>query len=88
VPGQEGAGRNDPVQPKARGQQPRERCDHGTVSPVRPRARNLPPQDRNLMPEHEDLRVLRGVIPRQEHQPAEHPDHEQVDEADERERRA
>ena len=32
--------------------------EHGTVSPVRPRARDLPPRHRHLMPQHEDLRVL------------------------------
>jgi hypothetical protein len=34
--------------------------EHGTVSPVRPRVRDLPPQHRDFMPQHEDLRVLRG----------------------------
>ncbi len=62
--------------------QPRERGDHGTVSPVRPWARDLPTQDRNLMPEHQDLRVLGDIAPRQQHQPPEYPDHEQLDEAD------
>ena len=39
----------------------------------------------DFVPQHEDLRLLSGVAPRQEHQPAEHPDHEEVDEADEHE---
>jgi hypothetical protein len=76
------------VQPQARWQQPRQGADHGTISPVRPWAGDLPPHDRNLVPEHQDLRVLGGVTSRQEHQPAEHPDHEQVDETNEHERRA
>ena len=42
----------------------------------------------HLMAQHEDLPILGGVTARQEHQPAEYPDHEQVDEADEHERRA
>ncbi len=50
--------------------------------------RDLPPQDRDLMPEHQDLRVLRDVIPRQEHKAAEYLDDEQVDEAYEHDRRA
>lgn len=58
------------------------------VSPAWFRAGDLPAQDRDLVPEHQDLRVLSGVIPRQENQPAEHPDHGQVDEADQHERRA
>jgi hypothetical protein len=69
------------MQPKAPGQVPGQGGEDSTVSPVRSRARDLPPQ-------HEDLRVLGGVTTRQEHQPAEHPDHEQVDEANEHERRA
>jgi hypothetical protein len=40
------------------------------------------------MPQYEDLRVFGGVAAGQEHQPAEHPEHEQVDEAYEHERRA
>jgi len=61
---------------------------HGTVSPVRPRARDLPTQDRDLMPQHEDLRILRGVTQRQEHQPAEHPGYDQLDETDNHEDRS
>jgi hypothetical protein len=78
VPGQQGSRAHDPMHPQAT----------GAVSPVRPRARDLPPQDRDLMPQDQDLRVLRGVTARQQRQPAEHPDHEQVDKADEHERRA
>ena len=70
------------------GQQPGQGGEHGTVSPVRFRAGHLPAQDCDLVPEHEDLRVLSSVIPRQEDQPAEHPAHEEVDESDEHERRA
>ena len=88
VPSQQRIRGHDPVQPQAPGQQPRQGGHHGTVSPVRPRAGGLPPQDRDLMPEHQDLRILAGVTSRQEHQPAEHPDHEQVDETDEHQRRA
>jgi len=79
------------VQPQAPGQQPGQGGEHGTVSPVRPRARDLPSQHRDLMPQHEDLRVLRSVAARQQRQqrqPAEHPDHEQVEETDQHERRA
>ena len=42
-------------------------------------------QDRNLMPQHQDLRVLRGVAPREESEPAGQPDHEQIQEAKEHE---
>jgi hypothetical protein len=86
VPAQQGGRRHDPAQPQMPGQQPCQGGDHGTVSPVWFRAGELPAQDRDLVPEHKDLRVLRGVTPRQEHQPAGYPDHEQVDEADDHER--
>jgi hypothetical protein len=76
------------VQPQARRQQPPEGRDHGTVSPVRLRTGDLAAQDRDIVPQDQDLRVLGGIAPRQERQPAEHPDHEQVDKADEHERRS
>jgi hypothetical protein len=76
------------VGPQPPGQHPGQGGEHGTVSPARLRARDLPPQDRDLVPRHENLRVLGYVTARQQRQPAEHPDHEQVDEANEHERRA
>jgi hypothetical protein len=76
------------MNPQATGQQRGQGSEHGTVSPVRPRARNLPPQDRDLMPQDQDLRVLGDITARQQRQPAEQPDHEQVDKANEHERRA
>ena len=42
----------------APGQQPGQRGEQGTVSPVRPGPGNLTPQHRDLMPQHKDLRVL------------------------------
>jgi hypothetical protein len=56
------------------GQQFGQSDNHRTVSPVRPRALDLPTQDRDLMAEHKDLRIFSGIIPLQENQPAEHPD--------------
>jgi len=51
-------------------QQSRQGGYHGTVGPVRLRECDLPPQDGDLMPEDQDLRVLHGVIPGQQHQPS------------------
>jgi len=76
------------MQPQVPGQQPGQGSEQGTVSPVRLRAGYLSAQDSDLMAQHEDLRVLSGITARQEHQPAKHPHHEQVDETDEHERRA
>ena len=67
---------------------PHRGSERGTVGPVRPRAAGPAPQDRDLVPEDQDLRVLRGITLGQEHQPAEHPDHGQVDETNKHERRA
>jgi hypothetical protein len=50
--------------------------------PVQPRTGNLPAQHRDLMPQYQYFHVLRCVTACQQHQPTEHPDHEQVDEAD------
>jgi len=88
VPGQQGSRGNDSVHPQAPGKQSCQGREHGAVSPVRPWARDLPPQDRNLVAQDQDLRILRGITARQQCQPAEHPDHEQVDEANEHESRA
>jgi hypothetical protein len=76
------------VQPQPTGQQLGQGNEHGTVSPVQPRAADLTTQHRDLMPQNQDLRVLGGVAASQERQPAGHPDHEQVDETDQHERRA
>ncbi len=88
MPGQQGARGHDPVQPQVPGQQPGQGGEHGTVGPVWPWSDDLTPQHGDLVPQDEDLRVLSSVTARQQHQPAEHPDHEQVDEANEHERRA
>jgi hypothetical protein len=63
------------VQPQAIRQQPHQRGEHRTVSPVRPRARDLPPQYRNLVAQDQDLYVLGGVAASQQGQPAEHADY-------------
>ena len=76
------------MRPHAPGQQSGQGGEHGAVSPVKLRALYLPAQDRDLMPRHEDLHVLDGITARQQRQPTKHPDHEEIDEADEHERRA
>jgi hypothetical protein len=64
---------------------PRQSGDHRTVSPVRLGAGDLAAQDRDLMPQDQDLHVFRGVAAREQRQLAEHPDHEQIEEAEEHE---
>jgi hypothetical protein len=84
----QGAWGHNPVQPVRGGQQRCQGGDHGAAGPVRRRAGDLAAQDGNLAPEHQDLRVLGGLAPREERQPAGRPDHEQAGEADEHERRS
>ena len=72
----------------AGGKQPGQGGDHGAIGPVRPRAADLTAQQGGLMPEHQDLGVLGGIASREERQPAEQLDHEQVDEAEKHERRS
>jgi hypothetical protein len=85
VPGEQGARRHDPLHPKVPGQQPRQGGYHRPVSPVRFRAGDLAAQDRDLVPEHQDFHVLGNIAAGEERQPAERPDHEQIDEAKEHE---
>jgi hypothetical protein len=54
------------VEPQATRQQPGQGSEHGTVSPVRLRAGDLAPQDRDLVPEDQDLDVLDGITARQQ----------------------
>ena len=61
VRGQHRACRHDPVQLQVPRQHHGKGGEHRTVSPVRPRARYLPAQDRDLMAEEQDLRILGGV---------------------------
>ena len=83
MPGEQGGGCHDPVQPKALGQQP---CQGGDDhSPVRLRAGDLTAQDRDLMPQCQDLDILRSVAAGEQREPAEQPGHQQVDEAEEHE---
>jgi hypothetical protein len=73
------------VQAKVPGQQPRQRGDHGPVGPVWLGADDLTAQDRDLMPQYQDLRVFGDVAAGEQRQPAEQPEHEQIDQAEEHE---
>jgi hypothetical protein len=53
------------VQPQVPGQQPRKRGDHRPVGPVRLRAGNPTAEDRDLMPQDQDLHVFGGVAARE-----------------------
>jgi hypothetical protein len=76
------------VQLQVPGQQPGQGGKHGTVSPAWSRPGDLTPQHRDLVTQDQDLCILGGVTARQQDQPAEHPDHGQVDQTDPHNRRA
>ena len=79
--------RHDPAQPEVSGQQSRERGDHGSVHPVQLRTGDLTAQDRDLVPQYQDLHLFGGVAAGEQRQPAEQPRHQQAEEAEEHERR-
>ena len=87
MPGEQRGGCHDPVLSPVPGQQPRERSDHSPVGPVRFREGDLAAQDRDLMPQYQDLYVFAGVAAGEQRHPAEQPDHEQVEEASKHDRR-
>ena len=53
--------------------------------PVRLGAGDLTAQDRDLMPQYHDLRMFGDAAAGEQRQPAEQPEHEQIDQAEERE---
>jgi hypothetical protein len=58
------------------------------IGPVRLRPGDLTPQHRHLVPERHDLRILGCLPAAEQHEPAEHPDHDQVEQADSHEPRS
>jgi hypothetical protein len=60
-------------------QVPRQCRQDGTVGPVRPGLGDLTAEYRDLMTERHDLGVLGCLTAAQQYQPAEDPDHDQVE---------
>lgn len=87
VPPEQRGGCDDPVQQQVLRQQPPERGDHRAVGPFRFRAGDLATQDCDLMPQDQDLCLLGSVTAGEQRRPAEQPDHEQVEKANEHDRR-
>ena len=85
VPGGQGAGCHNPVQPQTPEEKPRQRGDHRTIGPVRFRAGDLVAQDRGLMAQYRDLHVFAGVAAGEQCQPAEQSGHQQVEDAEDHE---
>jgi hypothetical protein len=62
VPGEQGAGRHDPMSPQALRQQSCQCSEHTAVGPIRRRAGDLTSQYRDLMPQHQYLQILRAPL--------------------------
>lgn len=79
MPEQQGARGNDPVPAQGSGQQSGERGKQRPVRPAGPGHGDLPAQHRDLVPQDENLRVLRRGGSTQQSKPREDPHSEQVD---------
>jgi len=87
VPGEQGAGRHDPMSPQALRQQSCQCSEHTAVGPIRLRAGDLTSQYRDLMPQHQNLQILRAATTAEQREPGEHARHGEVYEAEEHELR-
>ena len=72
VPAQQRSRGDDPMPAKRFRQDPPERCEHGPVGPRQGWLRVRPVQDRDLVPQHEYLRVLGGPGANEQGQPGQH----------------
>jgi hypothetical protein len=78
VPGQQRGRGDDPVLTQCAGQQPVRRGQHGPIRPGRPDPTDLAAQHGDFMPQHQQLCCLGGIAPGKESEPAEHPNHDQI----------
>ena len=82
VPAQDGAGGDQPVHPRPCRQEPDQRGEDRAVGPVQPGPGIGAAQHGDLMPQHEQLRVLGGRRPAEQDQPAADPDEDEIEQAD------
>ena len=88
MPGQQRARSDYPVVAQRGRQQPGKCRQDRPVGPVWFRLSDLTPEHRDLMTEHQDLRVLGCLAAAQQHKPAEDLDHDQVEQPDSHDRRS
>lgn len=85
MPGQQSAWCHNSMEAKPLGQQPRQCGEQRPIGPVESRPTDLTAQYGDLVSEHQNLRLLGGIASREERQPAEQSDHQQIQEAYEHE---
>ena len=81
MPGQHRPRRDEPMGAQHGWKQPGPCRQDRPAGPVRPGLGRLTAEHRDLMTEHHDFRVLRRLAAAGQHQPAEDPDHDQVEQA-------
>ena len=64
--------------PVAARQQPTQRRKQQPIVRLEPRSTSLPTKNRQLMPKHEDLQLLRPVTPSEEHEQLQQPTNDHV----------
>jgi len=68
------------ARPRTLRQSPRKRGEDRSIDRTEPRSLRLPAQDRQLMPEHQDLELLRALRPAQQHDQLNQTTKRQIDE--------
>jgi hypothetical protein len=81
MPSQQRGRGDDPVLTEVTGQQPGQRGQHRPVRPRGPWATGLSAQHGDLVAQHQQLRRLGGIASGKERKPAEHPNHDQVEQS-------
>jgi hypothetical protein len=82
VPPQDSAGGDQPVHPQPPRQEPDQRGEDDTISPVQSGPRMGPAQHGDLVPQHEQFGVLGGRRPAEQDQPAAEPDENEIEQAE------
>jgi len=81
VPPQDGTWGDQPVNPQPWRQVLDQRGEDGAVGPVQPGPRTRPAQHGDLMPQHEQLRILGCGGPAEQDQPAAEPHEDETEKA-------
>jgi hypothetical protein len=81
VPPQHRGGSDDPMQSTRRGQQPSQRREHRPIRPRQSRSPDLTTEHGNLMPQQQDLRILRPGATSQQPKPEHELPEEQIEQS-------
>jgi hypothetical protein len=88
VPGQQRGRRDQSVQVQLSRQQPDQRGEDRSIRPRGPWPVNLPTQDRDFVPQHQQLGSDCGLAARQDRQPPEQAHHDQIGESETHDQRS